>query len=97
MYEEALEQHKARGPQGGVFVKAATDRFNESRDGAQVDLVWTSGFAAHGPGSYFDYCKPEPVVQCAVFGVADSPFTQLPKAGLSGGPMQCGSKSWPKA
>ncbi|KAK4049956.1 hypothetical protein OIV83_003780 [Microbotryomycetes sp. JL201] len=52
-YASALELHK-RTP-GGIFVKCADDRTDEMPDGAQVDLVWTSGFAAHGPGSYFDY------------------------------------------
>ncbi|KAM0786221.1 hypothetical protein ACM66B_007024 [Microbotryomycetes sp. NB124-2] len=52
-YESAIEQHKSSP--GGIFVKCAKDRLEEMPDGAQVNLVWTSGFAAHGPGSYFDY------------------------------------------
>ncbi|KAK4051516.1 hypothetical protein OIO90_004730 [Microbotryomycetes sp. JL221] len=55
-YPSAVEKHKSSP--GGVFVKCAADRQQEEplmRDGNQVDLVWTSGFAAHGPGSYFDY------------------------------------------
>jgi hypothetical protein len=45
----------------GAFVRAPGDALGDeeraSKGGSQKDWVWSSGFAAHAPGRYFDYSE----------------------------------------